>query len=62
MTPLEEAVKKIGGCEAVAALFGITRQAVSQWTKVPADRVLIISKKSGVSCYRLRPDLYPKKY
>ncbi len=45
----------------LAKLVGITRQAISQWDKVPADRVLAVERATGgqVTRSELRPDLYP---
>lgn len=48
-----------GGPGALAkALGGITSQAVSQWKRVPADRVLDVERITGVSRHDLRPDIY----
>jgi len=38
---------------------GITPQAISQWRVVPAKRVLMVSKVTGIACHDIRPDLYP---
>lgn len=56
---LERAIKAVGGLEALAAPLGITKQAVSQWGKVPPLRVLAVERVSGISRHELRPDLYP---
>lgn len=37
----------------------ISPQAISQWQKVPAERVLDVEHVTGVSRTELRPDLYP---
>lgn len=37
----------------------ITSQAISQWRRVPAERVIEVERVSGISRERLRPDLYP---
>jgi len=36
----------------------ITRQAIEQWECVPATRVQLVEQITGVSRYRLRPDIY----
>ncbi len=36
----------------------LTRAGVSAWKKVPAERVLEVSRLTGVPRERLRPDLY----
>lgn len=57
---LERAKLAIGGATALArALNGnITPQAVSQWKKVPGDRVLEVERLTGVSRHELRPDIF----
>ncbi|WP_247973114.1 transcriptional regulator [Bradyrhizobium sp. 195] len=42
----------------LAAAIGITVQALSQWGRVPAKRVLSVEALTGVSRYELRPDLH----
>lgn len=55
----ETAKTTAGGPAALAkALGGITSQAVSQWKRVPADRVLAVERLTGVSRHELRPDIY----
>lgn len=42
-----------------AQRLGITAQAISQWTRVPVERVLDVERITGVSRTELRPDIYP---
>lgn len=57
---VEEVVQKGGGGAALAAKLGIkSRQAVYQWTRVPAAHVLKCEEITGVPRHRMRPDLYP---
>ncbi len=55
---LEEAIRAVGGVGALARTLGISQPSVSNWQKVPADRVLAVESVSGVSRSVLRPDLY----
>jgi len=43
----------------VAAALGITDSAVSQWRRVPAGRVLVVSSVTGWPREEIRPDIYP---
>lgn len=44
----------------LALRLGLTRQAISGWSKVPVEHVLEIESLLGVSRYRIRPDIYGK--
>lgn len=52
------AVKAAGGVNALARRLHVTSGAVSQWTKIPAERVIQVERATGVSRNILRPDLY----
>lgn len=55
---LENAKQRVGGAAALAkAIGGISSQAISQWKRVPAERVLDVERITGISRYELRPDL-----
>ena len=43
----------------IARELGITHGAVSQWQKVPAERVLDVERITGIPRHELRPDIYP---
>lgn len=58
-TALARAIELSGGPKALGDRIGITSQAISQWDRVPALRVLEVERASGVPRYELRPDLYP---
>jgi DNA-binding transcriptional regulator YdaS (Cro superfamily) len=42
----------------LALALGITPGAISQWAKVPAERLIEIEKATGIRRQDLRPDLY----
>jgi TorA maturation chaperone TorD len=56
---LERAIEAAGGVRALARLVGVSQPAVSNWTRIPADRVLAIESLTQVPRGLLRPDLYP---
>lgn len=55
---LEEAIRAVGGIGALARTLGISQPSVSNWQKVPAERVRAVESISGVPRAVLRPDLY----
>jgi DNA-binding transcriptional regulator YdaS (Cro superfamily) len=55
---LLEVIERVGGMRALGRKLGIAHQAISNWRRVPPIRVLEIEKMTGISRYRLRPDVY----
>ena len=55
---LEEAVRAVGGVSELARQLGISQPSVSNWNRVPAERVLIVEAATGIDRKILRPDLY----
>jgi TorA maturation chaperone TorD len=55
---LNEAIRAVGGVSELARKIGIAQPSVSNWTRVPAERVLAVEEVTGVSRVVLRPDLY----
>jgi TorA maturation chaperone TorD len=55
---LEEAIRVAGGVGALAKKLGISQPSVSNWSRVPSERVLSVEAATGVSRATLRPDLY----
>jgi TorA maturation chaperone TorD len=55
---LDEAIRAAGGIGALARKIGISQPSVSNWARIPAERVLSIEAVTGVSRTILRPDLY----
>lgn len=56
---LERAIGAAGGVNALARALGVSQPSVSNWERVPAERVLAVETLTGVSRSELRPDLYP---
>jgi TorA maturation chaperone TorD/DNA-binding transcriptional regulator YdaS (Cro superfamily) len=55
---LNEAIAAAGGVTELARRIGIAQPSLSNWSRVPAERVLQIESITGVSRARLRPDLF----
>ena len=55
---LSEAIQAVGGVSELARRIGISQPSVSNWDKVPAERVLAVEAATGIARVRLRPDLY----
>jgi hypothetical protein len=47
-----------GRRSALAAQLNLYPSSISQWRRVPAERVLEVEKITGVSRHKLRPDIY----
>lgn len=56
---LQAAIDAAGNISRLASRVDVTRAAISQWKRVPAERVLEIEQVTGVPRSTLRPDLYP---
>ena len=55
---LAQAIRAIGGVSECVRQIGIPQPSISNWNRVPAERVLAIEALTGVSRKILRPDLY----
>lgn len=53
-----EAVRDRMSLARLAREIGITRGAVAQWDRVPAERLGEVSRVTGIAVERLRPDLF----
>lgn len=53
-----EAVKDRMPLARLAREIGITRGAVAQWDRVPAERLGDVARVTGIPMERLRPDLF----
>ena len=58
-TPVLLASKAMGSQKNLGALFDLTQEAISQWSKIPAEKVLEIAEATDIPKEQLRPDLYP---
>jgi TorA maturation chaperone TorD len=55
---LKEAIRAVGGVTELARRIGISQPSVSNWGRVPAERVVQVESASGIARAILRPDLY----
>jgi TorA maturation chaperone TorD len=55
---LDQAVRAVGGVGELARQIGISQPSVSNWERVPAERVLMVEALTGIDRKILRPDLY----
>ncbi|QDW37979.1 molecular chaperone [Bradyrhizobium sp. KBS0727] len=55
---LSRAIDAAGGVAQLARKVGIAQPSVSNWSRVPAERVIAVETATGVSRAELRPDLY----
>jgi TorA maturation chaperone TorD len=55
---LQEAIRAVGGIGELARRLGISQPSVSNWDRVPAERVLSVEQATGVARALLRPDLF----
>jgi TorA maturation chaperone TorD len=55
---LEQAIQAAGGVGALARKIGISQPSLSNWHRVPAERVLSVERSTGIDRAVLRPDLY----
>jgi TorA maturation chaperone TorD len=55
---LQEAIRAAGGIGELARRLGISQPSVSNWDRVPAERVLSVEQATGIARAQLRPDLY----
>ena len=53
-------IRSIPGLRAkLARSLKLTRAAITQWERIPAERAVEVSRISGIPLHELRPDLWP---
>jgi TorA maturation chaperone TorD len=58
---LDQAIRAAGGVGALARKIGISQPSVSNWMRVPAERVAVVEAATGIDRALLRPDLYGER-
>jgi pyruvate kinase len=56
---LDDLLNRRGTGAKIATALGITPAAVSQWQRIPADRVAELARLLEMPAWQLRPDLFP---
>lgn len=56
----KQLVTAVGGGAKLARALNLTRQAIYQWRRVPAQHVISVERITGIPRFKLRPDLYPE--
>ncbi len=57
---LTEAIRKAGGVSELARRIGVAQPSISNWNRVPADRVVAVEAATGIERATLRPDLFAR--
>jgi TorA maturation chaperone TorD len=55
---LNKAIEAAGGVSELARKLGISQPSVSNWNRVPLERVASVESLTGINRVELRPDLY----
>ena len=55
---LNEAIGAAGSVSELARRLSIAQPPVSNWFRIPTERVLAVEAATGVPCQKLRPDLF----
>jgi TorA maturation chaperone TorD len=57
---LQQAISAVGGISELARKVGIAQPSVSNWSRVPAERVAAVEAITGIDRALLRPDLFAR--
>jgi TorA maturation chaperone TorD len=55
---LQNAIRVVGGVSELARRIGISQPSVSNWDRIPAERILSVETATGINRAILRPDLF----
>lgn len=55
---LQEAIRAAGGISALARRLGVSQPSISEWSRIPAERVAAVEAVTGIARGVLRPDLF----
>ena len=57
---LRELLMRRGRVTEIARAIGYTKQAVSQWSKIPREHAPTIAEALGLNLWDIRPDIWPE--
>jgi TorA maturation chaperone TorD len=57
---LQEAIRAAGGISELARRIGLSQPSVSNWDRIPAERIVSVENATGVNRAILRPDLFDR--
>lgn len=55
---IKEIAKSAGGVIALSIALGLSRSAVSQWKRVPIERIRDVERITGIPRHLLRPEVF----
>ena len=58
---IEQIIRAGGGVVALSKKLRITKGAVSQWHRVPVNRVFDVEKITGIPRSQIRPDIFDEQ-
>jgi len=58
---LQQAIRAVGGVTELARRIGLSQPSVSNWSRVPSERVVSVEAATGIPREILRPDLYASR-
>jgi TorA maturation chaperone TorD len=58
---LQQAIEAAGGVSELARKIGISQPSVSNWSRIPAERIVIVEEATGIGRAVLRPDLFRER-
>jgi len=55
---IQEAIDAAGGLVILARALQLAPSTISEWRRIPAERVLALEELTGISRHAMRPDIF----
>jgi transcriptional regulator with XRE-family HTH domain len=55
-------LREFGSAAELAKFLNVSKQAISNWEKIPVQHIRALSEKMGINPHHLRPDYYIETY